>query len=53
MRLVKDEELEKALYMWYVQKRGSQWATANKPKQLNDMLSCTTPAFTASAGWLW
>ena len=61
MRLGKDEQLEEALYMWFVQKRGqgnpvSGPLLAEKAKQLHDMLheGCSNaPSFTASAGWLW
>jgi len=61
MRLVKEEQLEEALYMWFVQRRGqgtpvSGPLLAEKAKQLHDMLheeSLVKPPFTASNGWLW
>ncbi len=61
MRLAKEEDLEKALFMWFTQRRGqgtpvSGPLLAEKAKQLHDILhegSPAPPPFTASAGWLW
>ena len=61
MRLANDEELDKALYLWFIQKRSigmpmSGPILCEKAKQFNEQLhaeEATTPSFTASAGWLW
>ena len=61
MRLAKDEDLDKALYLWFIQKR-SKGVPINRPvlnkksKQFNEQLhagEATSPSFTASSGWLW
>lgn len=61
MHLVKDEELDQALYLWFTQKRGigmpiSGTILCEKAKQFNEQLhaqEATNPLFTASSGWLW
>ena len=61
MRLAKDEELDRALYLWFAQKRGigmpiSGMILCEKAKQFNEQLhaqEATAPSFTASSGWLW
>ena len=61
MHLAKDEELDRALYLWFVQQRGigmpiSGPILCEKAKQFNEQLhaqEATTQPFTASSGWLW
>ena len=61
MRLAKDEALDQALYLWFVQKRSMGMPVSGpilceKAKQFNEQLHAeeeTTPSFTASSGWLW
>ena len=61
MRLAKDEQLDQALYLWFVQQRSvgmpiSGPILREKAKQLNEQLhaeEATTPPFSASSGWLW
>ena len=60
MRLAKDNELDQALYLWFVQKRSigmpmSGPILCEKSKQFNEQLhadEATIPSFTASSGWL-
>ena len=60
MHLANDEELDQALYLQFVQKRGgigmsiSGMILCEKAKQLNKQLQAqeaTTPSFTVSSGW--
>ena len=61
MHLAKDEELDRALYLWFVQQRSigmpiSGPILCEKAKQFNEQLhvqEATTPPFTVSSGWLW
>ena len=61
VHLAKDEELDRALYIWFVQKRNigmpiSGTILCEKTKQFNKQLHAqeeTIPSFTASSGWLW
>ena len=61
MRLAKDEQLDQALYLWFVQQRSvgmpiSGPILCEKAKQLSEQLhaeEATTPPFSASSGWLW
>ena len=59
--LAKDDELNQALYLWFVQKRGIGMHICGtilcaKAKQFNEQLhaqEATTSSFIASFGWLW
>ena len=61
MRLAKDDELDKALYLWFVQKRSknipvSGRLLSKKALQLHTLLHNdieSVPEFKASRGWLW
>ena len=60
--LVKEEQLEKALYKWFAQRRGTGMLPvsgpllAEKARQLYEKFpqgSSSSATFTASSGWLW
>ena len=60
MRLADDEELDKAVYLWFIQKRSQDMPISGpvlceKATQLHALLHVGAPesSFQASRGWLW
>ena len=61
MRLAKEQQVEEAVYLWFVQKRSQDTPVSGpllkeKAKEFHEKLHIEEddpPSFTASSGWLW